>query len=194
MSQHALREYGRKSKRCLWAVAAITVSLWPALAPANPQGPNVVAGEAGFANPAAHILNITNSPGAIINWQSFGIAPSEVTRFTQNNAASAVLNRVVGQNPSAILGQLMSNGRVFLINPNGIVFGPNSVVDTAGLVASTLNMTDEDFRTGNYRFEGDENSGAIRNQGLIKAGDNGSVFLIAPSPAPDRRSGYRSGG
>ncbi len=178
---YAEPEGPRKLQQFRAAAFALAIGLWPGLSPANPQGPNVVAGQAGFANPAPNVLNVTNSPGAIINWQSFGIAPSEVTRFIQNNAASAVLNRVVGQDPSAILGQLMSNGRVFLINPNGIVFGPNSVVDTAGLVASTLNITDEDFREGNYQFDGDGSSGAIRNQGLIKAGENGNVFLIAPS-------------
>ena len=148
---------------------------------ANPQGPNVVAGQAGFANPAPNVLNVTNSPGAIINWQAFGINPNEVTRFIQQSGASAVLNRVVGQDPSAVLGQLLSNGRVFLINPNGIVFGPSAVVDTAGLVASSLNITNEDFLSGTYRFTGDGDSGSVENQGLIKAGANGDVFLIAPS-------------
>jgi filamentous hemagglutinin family protein len=66
----------------------------------------------------------------------------------QQNAASAVLNRVVGKNASAIFGALQSNGRVFLINPNGILFGAGAQIDTAGLVASTLNMLDCDFIMG----------------------------------------------
>ena len=159
---------------CLGCLAATS-------AQGNPQGPQVAAGSAGFANPAPNVLEITNTPGAIINWQAFGIDSNEVTRFLQQSNASAVLNRVVGQDPSAVLGQLMSNGRVFLINHNGIVFGPNAVVDTAGLIASTLNMTDEDFLAGDYRFSGDEGSGNITNQGLIKTGADGEVFLIAPS-------------
>ena len=67
-----------------------------------------------------------------------------------------------------------------MINPNGIVFGKDSVVDTAGLIASTLDMTDEDFIAGNLKFQG-ENAGAINNMGYIKAGANGDIYLIAPN-------------
>ena len=59
---------------------------------ANPQGPQVVHGSASFASPSAGVLNITNSPNAIINWQSFGIDPGQITRFIQQHAGSAVLN------------------------------------------------------------------------------------------------------
>ncbi|MGR8950494.1 MAG: filamentous hemagglutinin N-terminal domain-containing protein, partial [Gammaproteobacteria bacterium] len=99
---------------------------------ANPLGPNVMNGVIDFASPDANTLQITNSPGAIINWHSFGIAPGEITQFIQQNADSAILNRVTGQAPSEILGQLNSNGRVYLINPNGIVIGNGAMIDTAG--------------------------------------------------------------
>jgi len=147
---------------------------------ANPNGAQVIKGQVHIAHPDPNTLNITNSPGAIVNWQQFSIQTNQVTRFIQQNAASAILNRVVGQNPSALLGQLLSNGRVFLINPNGIVFGPNSVIDTAGLIASTLDMTDEDFINQNLKFQG-TNAADIQNQGYIKAGKNGDIFLIAPN-------------
>lgn len=97
-------------------------------------------------------MQITNSPGAIINWSSFSISNGQTVRFDQLTAGSAVLNRVTGSSASNILGTLQSNGRVFLLNPNGIVFGAGSRVDTAGLLASTLNISDEDFLAGNYRF------------------------------------------
>ncbi len=148
---------------------------------ANPQGPQVINGQVIFEHPDAQNLNIHNSPNAIINWQSFGINPDEATRFIQQSTSSAVLNRVVGQDPSAILGQLLSNGRVFLINANGIVFGPDSVVDTAGLIASTLNITDEDFINGNLKFAAGANAGAIDNKGYIKTGKGGNIALIAPN-------------
>ena len=147
---------------------------------ANPNGAQVIKGKVHIAHPDPNTLNITNSPGAIVNWQQFSIQTNQVTRFIQQNAASAILNRVVGQNPSALLGQLLSNGRIFLINPNGIVFGPNSVIDTAGLIASTLDMTDEDFINQNLKFQG-SNAADIQNQGYIKAGKNGDIFLIAPN-------------
>jgi filamentous haemagglutinin family N-terminal domain len=92
-----------------------------------------------------------------------------------------VLNRVVGQDPSSILGQLLSNGKVFLINPNGMVFGEHAVINTAGFVASTLNMTDEDFINQQLKFQGDANAGVIKNMGYIKTGANGDIYLIAPN-------------
>ena len=99
---------------------------------ANPTGPTVVNGQV-TVNPAGNLLNVTNSPNAIIDWQAFSIGAGEITRLTQQSAASAVLNRVVGSggtiDPSVILGALQSNGRVFLINPSGIVFGAGAQID-----------------------------------------------------------------
>ena len=148
---------------------------------ANPTGAQVVNGSVQFAAPNASTLHITNTPGTIINWQGFSIGQGELTRFLQQNANSAVLNRVIGANPSNILGSLLSNGRVFLINANGMVFGPNAVIDTAGFIASTLNITDADFLQGKFRFEGGPESGSINNQGFIRTGPGGEVVLIAPS-------------
>lgn len=157
---------------CIFTVAAVH---------ANPQGADVVHGQVDISSPSTNVLNITNSPGAIVNWQSFGIAPNEITQFIQQGSHSAILNRVIGQDPSQIMGQLISNGKVFLINPNGIVFGANSVVDTAGLIASSLNLSDQDFLNGNMQFDGNAQNGAIQSQGYIKAGLNGDVYLIAPN-------------
>ena len=106
---------------------------------ANPNGPAVVSGSASFAT-SGSTLTVTNSPGAIIHWQQFSIQPNEVTRFLQQSASSAVLNRVMSGNASAILGTLSSNGRVFLINPSGITIGAGARIDVAGFAASTLNL------------------------------------------------------
>jgi filamentous hemagglutinin family protein len=147
---------------------------------ANPQGGAVVNGAATFSQPNPTTLEVTNSPNAIINWQQFNIGANETTRFIQQSASSAVMNRVVGVNPSEILGQLQSNGRVYLINPNGIVFGHGAVVDTAAFIGATLNMADADFLTGKLRFDGPEGAGGITNHGVIKARDDGGVYLVAP--------------
>ncbi|HLF98665.1 MAG TPA: filamentous hemagglutinin N-terminal domain-containing protein [Methylococcaceae bacterium] len=167
-------------KKTTVGAGALLGLLGGALAHANPQGGVVASGQATFSHPTPGTLNVTNSNGAIVNWQSFSIGAQETTRFIQPSAASAVLNRVVGQDPSAILGQLLSNGRVYLINPNGIVFGAGARVDTAGLIASTLNISDEDFKAGRLKFQGGSDAGAIKNQGYIKAGPGGEVVLIAP--------------
>ncbi|HXZ96337.1 MAG TPA: filamentous hemagglutinin N-terminal domain-containing protein, partial [Burkholderiales bacterium] len=148
------------------------------LAYANPVGPTVVNGQATFATQGP-LLSVTNTPGAIINWQQFSIASNETTRFIQQSAASAVLNRVIGVDPSQIFGSLQSNGRVFLINPNGILFGANSKIDVAGLVASTLNLSNADFIAGRLNFVGDPaKAAAVVNQGRITASAGGSVYLL----------------
>ena len=112
---------------------------------------------------------------------SFPLAPAEITRFIQQGAGSSVLNRVIGSNPSEILGQLLSNGQVWLINPNGMVFGSDAIVDTAGFIASTLDISDSNYLSGNFEFNGDRDSGSIVNQGLIKTSGNGDVVFIAPN-------------
>ena len=147
---------------------------------ANPTGSTVAHGTARFARPDANTLDITASSNAIINWQGFSVGAGETTRFIQPTASSAVLNRVTGSDASTILGELLSNGRVFLVNPNGIVFGEDAVVDTAGLVASTLGIDDADFLAGRYEFDAGPDAGDIENLGLIESGAQG-VFLLAPS-------------
>lgn len=166
-----------------WKVRAATAAVAACFAGSaypNPTGPAVVSGSATIQS-QGNVLSITNSPNAIINWQSFSIGANEITRFIQQNASSAVLNRVIGQDPSAILGALQSNGRVFLINPNGIAFGPNATIDVAGLVASTLNMADADFLAGRLKFQQTLGAGGINNQGNIVTPAGGQVYLIAPN-------------
>lgn len=162
---------------------AILAALHPTPLWANPDGAQIINGQVSIDTATPGVTTITNSPNAIIQWQNFNIAQNETTRFVQQNSQSAVLNRIIGENPSAILGQLASNGKVFLINPNGVIFGANSVVDTQGLIASSLNLSDQDFLTGNYHFVAGSNTktGAIVNEGIIRAGKNGNVILIAPS-------------
>ncbi|MDX8121242.1 YDG domain-containing protein [Janthinobacterium sp. GMG2] len=149
-------------------------------AQANPALPQVVNGQATF-NQQGNIFSITNTPNTIINWQSFSIHAGEITRFIQQNGNSAVLNRITGQDPSKILGSLESNGKVFLINPNGIVFGQGAKVDVNGLVASSLGMTNEDFLAGKRQFTAGGVAGGVGNAGTINAGKGGQVLLIAPN-------------
>ena len=147
---------------------------------ANPNGFAVVNGQVTFSH-NGNTLTITNTPGSIINWQNFSIGSGELTRFLQQSASSAVLNRVVGVDPSVILGALQSNGRVFLINPNGIMFGQNSRVDVAGLVASTLKLSDSDFLAGKLKFMETPGAGSIVNKGGITTPNGGQIYLIAPA-------------
>jgi filamentous hemagglutinin family protein len=149
------------------------------LAHANPQGAKVVNGQATITS-HGNTLVIKNTPGAIINWQSFSIGAGQITDFVQQSVNSAILNRVVGVDPSVILGTLESNGHVFLVNPNGVVFGKGATVDAAGLVVSSLNITDQDFKNGTLRFVGSDAAGDISVAGVLHSSD-GDVYLIAPN-------------
>lgn len=164
-----------KFKTLSLAVAACLGTIAPA-ALANPTGATVANGSATFATQGS-TLTVTNSNGAIINWQQFNVGATETTRFIQPNAQSTVLNRVVGVDPSQILGTLQSNGQVFLINPNGIVFGRGAIIDVPGLIASTLNLSDADFLARRFNFSGG-GFGPLVNQGRISTPLGGSVMLI----------------
>jgi filamentous hemagglutinin family protein len=163
-------------------IAAAVSACFASSGHANPTSGVVASGGATFSS-QGNTLTVVNTPGAIINWQQFSIQRDEITRFIQQNASSAVLNRVVGANPSVILGQLQSNGRVFLINPSGIAFGQGAVVNVAGLVASTLNISDGDFLSGRLRFAGSGGEGAVTNAGEIRTPTGGHVYLVAPRVA-----------
>src|SRR5471030_2903536 len=161
-------------------LAAVVAACFISAAQANPAAPQVVAGQASF-NQQGNLFSITNTPNTIINWQSFSIGANDITRFIQQSSDSKVLNRITGQDPSQILGALQSNGKVFLINPNGVMFGAGSRVDVNGLVASSLNISDADFLAGKNNFVGSAGAGKVSNQGTITTPGGGQVFLIAPN-------------
>ena len=165
----------------LWRHIAVTAAIACVFAAGQAQGngsdPTVVEGQAGFST-VGNSLTITNSPGAIINWQGFSIGASETTTFIQQSSASSVLNRVIGPDPSVILGTLTSNGRVFLINPSGILVGEGARIDVAGLTASTLNLSNQDFLAGRLNFASNPLAGKVENQGSITTPSGGSVYLV----------------
>ncbi|MCM2288949.1 MAG: filamentous hemagglutinin N-terminal domain-containing protein [Sulfuritalea sp.] len=157
-------------------VAAVAACFIAAPVFSNPVNPTVVNGTASFTQ-TANVLTVTNSNGAIINWDKFSIKAGETTHFAQTAASSSVMNRVLND-PTTIYGTLSSNGRVFLVNPAGIMVGPGGRVDTAGFVASTLNIRNEDFLAGRNLFVNDGAARDIINQGEIRTPAGGSVYLI----------------
>ncbi len=150
----------------------------PSVIVANPAGGVVVHGAAEFGEDlGGHLSIFQGSDKAIINWESFSISPGELTQFQQPGPESAALNRVVTGNPSAIHGALRANGKILLVNPNGVVVGPAGSVDTNGFVASTLNVSDAEFLAGgDLNFSGPSEAG-VENYGRINA-VGGDVFLI----------------
>lgn len=140
-----------------------------------PSGGIVTAGNAAIATGAQKVTVTQSSAAAAINWHDFSIGKDNSVVFVQPNSSAVALNRVTGADPSVILGKLSANGKVFLVNSNGIVFGKSANVNVGGLVASTLNISDADFMAGNYTFSG--TGGSVLNQGSIVA-NRGYVALL----------------
>lgn len=128
-------------KSLLTAMIGLAVS---GTAFAMPTGGIPVTSNIDISNVSNGIITVNGT--GVVNWQSFGIANGETLTFTLKNAS--ILNRVTGSQVSEILGALKSQGTgsVILVNPNGIVVGPNATINAGSLLLSTLNMTDTDFQ------------------------------------------------
>lgn len=149
---------------------------------ANPMGETVQAGTVTIDRTTPNVTQIQASDKAIIGWQTFNIGAQETTQFIQPSSQSIVLNRINGYNgASTILGNLIANGQVWLLNPAGIIFGKGARVDVAGLLATTANISNTDFLAGNYHFvQPADWSRPVINEGYIRAADEGLVALVAP--------------
>lgn len=146
-----------------------------------PQGGVVTSGNAAISQ-AGNVTNVNQSTGrASINWQSFSTKPQETVNFNQPNASSITLNRVIGNEKSVLQGALNATGKVFLLNSNGVLMTKGSTVNTAGFLAGTLNITDDDFNAGNYVFKANGSTGSVINMGTITARDGGYVALLGNS-------------
>ncbi|MEF7614151.1 autotransporter-associated beta strand repeat-containing protein [Aquincola sp. MAHUQ-54] len=163
-------------------VCAAAALLACGAAGALPQGGTVVGGEASIVTAPSRTEIIQTTQKAAIDWQHFSIGRHETVRIEQPGAEAVLLNRVVGGSPSVLLGQLQSNGRVYLSNPRGIIFGAGGQVDVGGLVATTLSIDDAALRAGRFDLSrGSEAPGAIEVAGDIRAA--GTVALVAPALA-----------
>jgi filamentous hemagglutinin family protein len=169
-------------RRLLFATTAL-VPLGLAAAAANPLGGTVVGGSATISGTGTSSVTINqSSQNAVINWNTFNIGSGEKTQFNQPNAQSTVLNRVLGDpNPSQIFGTISANGKVFLINPNGVLIGNGAVINASGFLATTNDITNENFMAGRYNFNiPGRPDASIVNLGTITASNSGFAALVAP--------------
>ena len=143
---------------------------------------NVANGQAtaAIAGNAMNIRQITDK--ATIDWKSFNIDHGYSVNFQQPNSSSVALNRIHDANATQILGALNANGQVYLVNTNGILFGNGSVVDTNGLVASALNITDEALKTGIIRvFDKNINSQEMDAKAALNGNTNDIKTAVNPN-------------
>jgi len=148
---------------------------------AAPTGGQVSAGAAFITQSGATTTIQQASQRAAIDWTGFSVGKTESVRFNQPNASAITLNRVTGTERSDIQGSLSASGQVFILNPNGVLFGKGAQVNVGGIVASTLRMSNEDFMAGNFRLtEGPNARASVSNEGEIRVAEGGVLALIAP--------------
>ena len=174
----------KRNRKLYRTVVSLWLGLWlitPSWAFALPNGGDIVSGTGTISQTAQDMVIQQNTQQLITNWQGFSIGSAESVTFNQPNSSAVALNRVIGADPSMILGKLSSNGQVFLTNPSGVVFGAGSVVDVHGLLATTFNISDANFLNGNYQFTQDPNRplASVINNGTIMA--RRYVGLSAPA-------------
>ncbi|MBJ6724285.1 filamentous haemagglutinin family protein [Geomesophilobacter sediminis] len=144
-----------------------------------------------------------STQSVVIDWDKFNIGAAAAVYFSQkDNTGKAqsswtALNRIYDANPSLIYGSLKADGKIYLINQNGIIFGPNSTVNAASLVASTFNISNADFFLNRLRFTGESyqsydpanpvtalsgssQTAQVVNMGTIATKVGGSVYLVGP--------------
>ncbi|MED5144025.1 two-partner secretion system exoprotein TpsA4 [Pseudomonas aeruginosa] len=180
------RSKSGRGKALVVAGASLLGLFCQAPAVALPSGATVVSGDAGFqtSTDGRHMVIDQQSHKLITNWNEFSVRADERVSFHQPGQDAVALNRVIGRNGSDIQGRIDANGKVFLVNPNGVVFGKSAQVNVGGLVASTLDLADRDFLAGNYQFSGD--SGAtVSNAGSLKASEGGSIALLGARVSND---------
>src|SRR5262245_4097220 len=73
---------------------------------ANPSGGNVSAGSATISESGSAVTIDQTSSRVAINWQNFSIGAGESVTFNQPSTQAIALNRILGQDPSLILGTL----------------------------------------------------------------------------------------
>ena len=151
-----------------------------AFADANllPQNPSVINGSAVISKNDKTLTIQQNSDKLITNWSSFNIDKDHTVKFNQPQSTSSALNRVQTNDPTYIYGNLTANGNVILINPNGVIFKDGSKVDVGSIIASSLNMKNNDFLNNKIIFEKEFSAGSIENNGKISAFEGGAVALI----------------
>jgi filamentous hemagglutinin family protein len=172
-----IRELHRAQKI---AVITVMLSILASAVYAGPEGGEVVGGQGAISNSGAETLINQSSQRLAVEWQSFNVGAGETVRFVQPSATAAVLNLIHDQNPSQIFGAIEANGRVFLANPNGLVFGQSATVNVGSLVAAGMSINEKSFMDDNLSFDG-MGDGRVVNYGILQAANGGSINLLGSS-------------
>ena len=179
-SAKLLCRFPAKTYRRLLFVLLGSAVAFPAFGADLPTGGEVVSGAATFSQSTPNRLDIAQSSNrAIINFSGFNIAAGNEVVVVQPTAQSMLLARVLGSEASTIAGSLTANGHLVLINPNGIAIRDGAVIDTGAFIASSLDIADADFLSGQLLFRRSGRAAAVSNAGTIRA--RAGIALVGPA-------------
>jgi filamentous hemagglutinin len=151
----------------------------------GPSSPSFVTYGRATATETGNTLKVTQSTNeATLNWASFNIGPDGSVQFVQPTANSIALNRIYQESPSSIFGQLTANGQIYLVNPNGFLFGKTAQVNVAGLIASSLGISDSTFENG-ILTPVENSQPALQSDGRTVVEDNGGNPILGPDGQPE---------
>jgi filamentous hemagglutinin family protein len=155
---------------------------WPTIVFALPSGGQIVSGDGTIVETSTTQLDINqNSSQLIATFQNFNTAANETVNVNQQYTSDTFLAKVLGTDPTLFLGKLNAKGQVFITNGSGVFFGPGSQIDVHGLVATTMDISSQDFLDRNYKFTQNLNNSlsSVINEGTISA--TSYVGLLAPA-------------
>ena len=183
MGNQTIRLFIRRELRAVTVGLATAIGICgvsPAALAAGPGGGVVVSGSGSITRPSATTTLINQQSSQLtLNWTSFNVGADDTVRFEQPSATAVALNNILSQSPSQIFGKIDANGRIVLVNPNGILFGRSAQLNVGSLIASSLEVTGFDAASGRFSFRALSTSpGSIINDGTITAGRGGSVALL----------------
>ncbi|MEI8320858.1 MAG: filamentous hemagglutinin N-terminal domain-containing protein [Alphaproteobacteria bacterium] len=152
--------------------------------PTLPSGADIKAGDIRIHNetPTHMLIHQTSDKGAI-HWEDFSVGKGTHVQFKQPGPSSTTLNKVVGHKLSDIAGKITANGKIILVNPNGIVFQDGSVIDVNGLMATVQDIDTKSFMEGKFVFKQNAltDAGIILREGShITVADRGLACFISP--------------
>ncbi|MBY0406203.1 MAG: filamentous hemagglutinin N-terminal domain-containing protein, partial [Rickettsiales bacterium] len=192
--RHSVRQ--SRAQKALLGSSALTTFAAMAMAVVVPGQAFAVADPSSLTTVSGSVSHTLTAPGqlqtnqttnrAIITGANVDVLDGESWRIVQPSSSSALLVRVNGGSPTKILGELTANGQLMLVNGAGVFFGKNSQVNVAGLIASTADISNENFNAGVLKFDRPGRANAsIINQGNITAKEGGLVALLAPGVQND---------
>jgi filamentous hemagglutinin family protein len=138
----------------------------------------VQSGQATIGSSGATMTIDQTSATASINWQSFSVGQEAAVNIVQSGPNAVLLNRVVGSDPSQIMGKITANGQIILVNPNGIIVGPGGMVSASSFTATTFALDEQDFQNGHYRYYRNGSAAGVVNEGRIETVPGGGYVAL----------------